>query len=125
MRVAAGATLIGQGVAYFDDKHGAAGFLTLAVVCFVIGPGCLLLVGFWTRVMAGLAAIIDISGVFSWFPESNVGPLGIPTTAILAAAIAVAVVCLGAGALSIDARMFGRREILIPASLKERESSKG
>ena len=117
-------TLISQGVSYFDDKH-AAGLLTFAVACFVIAPGCLLLVGFWTRVMAGLAAIIDITGVLSLFPESNVGPLGIQTTAILATAIAVAVLCLGAGALSVDARMFGRREILIPAaSSKEREPGK-
>jgi len=124
LRVAAGVTLIAQGIAYLDDKHGA-GLLTFAVACLVIAPGCLLLIGFWTRAMAGLAAIISITGVFAWFPDSNVGPLGISTTAILTAVIAIAVVCLGAGALSVDARMFGRREIVIPASSKEHESSEG
>jgi hypothetical protein len=125
LRVAAGLTLIGQGVAYFEDKHGS-GLLPFAVTCLVIAPGCLLLIGFWTRVMATLAAIIDIAVGFSWLPDPVVGPLGIPTTAILAAVIAVAVLCLGAGALSADARIFGRREIIIPAaSLKERESRKG
>jgi uncharacterized membrane protein YphA (DoxX/SURF4 family) len=123
LRVAAGATLISQGIAYFNDKHGA-GFLTFAIVGLVIALGCLLLIGFWTRVIAALAAIIDIASVFSWFPGANTGPLGIATTAMLAAAIAVAVICLGAGALSIDARVFGRREILIPASAIERESDK-
>jgi uncharacterized membrane protein YphA (DoxX/SURF4 family) len=117
--------LIAQGVAYFDDKHGG-GLMTFAVASLVIAPGCLLLIGFWTRVMAGLATIIDITGVFSLFPESKVGPLGITTTAILATAIAAAVLCLGAGALSVDARIFGRREIVIPAaSSKEQDSSNG
>jgi hypothetical protein len=32
----------------------------------------------------------------------------------LCAAIAVAVIFLGPGALSLDARLFGRREIIIP-----------
>jgi hypothetical protein len=39
----------------------------------------------------------------------------IPTTAFLFALIAIAVICLGPGAYSLDARLFGRREIIIPA----------
>jgi hypothetical protein len=34
---------------------------------------------------------------------------------LLSAVMAIAVVCLGAGAFSLDSRLFGRREIIIPA----------
>jgi hypothetical protein len=36
------------------------------------------------------------------------------TTATLALVIAAAVVCLGSGAFSVDSRLFGRREVIIP-----------
>jgi uncharacterized membrane protein YphA (DoxX/SURF4 family) len=37
-------------------------------------------------------------------------------TTALATVIVVALVCLGPGAFSLDARLFGRREIIIPSS---------
>jgi uncharacterized membrane protein YphA (DoxX/SURF4 family) len=86
----------------------------MAVVSAVIAVGFLLLIGFLTRFAALVAAIVGVSSVFSWFPGATVGPLDIPMTAMLSAVIAVAVICLGAGALSLDARLFGRREIIIP-----------
>ena len=113
LRAAAGAVLITQGTAYFSEKH-QFGFLMLAVVAAMIAVGVLLLIGLLTRFVALVAAMIGLSSVFSWFPRSSVGPLESPTTAVLSAVIAIAVICLGAGALSIDARMFGRREIIIP-----------
>jgi hypothetical protein len=45
-------------------------------------------------------------------------------TAVLSAVIAVAVICLGAGALSLDARLFGRREIIIPPVHQEHKSNR-
>ena len=39
-------------------------------------------------------------------------------SAILAAIIAVAIVFLGPGAFSLDARLFGRREIIIPPRVR-------
>jgi len=86
----------------------------LAVVCVTITVGSLLLIGFLTRFAALAAVIIGLSSVLSWFPRSSIGPLQTPATALLSAVIAAAVICLGAGALSLDARMFGRREIIIP-----------
>jgi hypothetical protein len=40
-------------------------------------------------------------------------------TTALSAVIALAVICLGPGALSLDARLFGRREIIIPTSFRK------
>src|SRR6266436_7754354 len=115
LRVAVGAVLITQGVAYFGDKH-ELGFLMLSAVFVMIAVGFLLLIGFLTRFVALVAAVVGVSSVLSWFPRSNVGPLDASMTAVLSAVISVAVVCLGAGALSLDARLFGRREIIIPTS---------
>jgi uncharacterized membrane protein YphA (DoxX/SURF4 family) len=115
LRAAGGAVFITQGVAYFgDNRH--LGFLILTVICVMIAVGLLLLIGFLTRFVALVAAMIGVSSVLSWFPRSSVGPLDTPMTAVLLAVIAIAVICTGAGALSLDARMFGRREIIIPSS---------
>ena len=113
LRVAGGALLIIQGAAYLGDKR-ALGLLVLVVISLISVVGLFLLVGFLTRFAALVAVLVGLSCVFSWQPESSVGPLGIPTTAALAVVIAIAVSCLGPGAFSVDARLFGRREIIIP-----------
>ncbi len=105
-----------QGAAYFGDKN-ESGFLVVSVTCVV---GLLLLIGFLTRMTALVAAVIGVNSVLAWFPKINAAPLVTPTTALLFALIAIALICLGPGAYSLDARLFGRREIIIPArSAKE------
>jgi uncharacterized membrane protein YphA (DoxX/SURF4 family) len=119
LRIAAGAVLIIQGIAYFGDRN-ELGFLVLAVASVMVAVGLLLLTGLLTRLVAVAAAIVGVSGVSPWFPKVSADPFVNPTTATLFAAIAFAVICLGPGAFSLDARLFGRREIIIPArSAKE------
>jgi uncharacterized membrane protein YphA (DoxX/SURF4 family) len=112
LRLATGAVLIAQSFAYFGDKRGL-GISAVALAAVVIAVGFSLLIGFLTRFVAFAAATI---GVFCWLAGSRVGPLVTPTTAGLSVVIAAAVICLGPGALSLDARLFGRREIVIPPS---------
>lgn len=114
LRAAGGAVFITQGVAYLGNRH--LGLLMLAVISLMIAVGFLLVIGFLTRFVAVVAALLGMTGVLSLFPRSTVGPLENPITAVLLAVIAIAVICMGAGALSIDARMFGRREIVIPTN---------
>jgi hypothetical protein len=58
-----------------------------------------------------------VGSVFSWFPPSLTLELfEAKLTAALATVIAVALICLGPGAFSLDARLFGRREIIIPSA---------
>jgi uncharacterized membrane protein YphA (DoxX/SURF4 family) len=119
LRAAGGAVLITQGVASIGDKN-ESGFLALVVVSVMCIVGLLLLIGFLTRMAALVAAVIGVNSVLAWFPKVNAAPLVTPTTALLFALIAIAVICLGPGAYSLDARLFGRREIIIPArSAKE------
>jgi len=115
LRAAGAAVLIFQGAACLGAKHELK-FLLLTVVCVLGAVGFLLLIGFLTRLVAVVAAMVGLSSVFFLIPAFNVGSLEIPMTAVLSAVIAVAVICLGPGALSLDARLYGRREIIIPVS---------
>jgi uncharacterized membrane protein YphA (DoxX/SURF4 family) len=115
LRATAGIVLIVQGAALFSDRHDS-GFLALAVVSALIIFGLLLLIGFLSRYAAFLAALIGSSCAFSWSLISKTGPLLTPTTSLLYTVLVTAVICLGPGAFSLDARLFGRREIVIPPS---------
>jgi uncharacterized membrane protein YphA (DoxX/SURF4 family) len=110
LRTTAGAVLITQGVAYLSDRS-ELGFFALVVVSVLSIVGLLLLVGFLTRAVALVAAVIGVNTIIAWFPSA---PLVTPMTAVLFVVIAIAVICLGPGAYSLDARLFGRREIVIP-----------
>ncbi len=112
LRVGCGVVLIIQGATTFSGEHE---LLTLAVALGLIVTGLLLLIGFLTRFAAILAAIVDVISALSWMPNSGPGPLNDSMTALLSAVMAIAVICLGAGAFSLDSRLFGRREIIIPA----------
>jgi uncharacterized membrane protein YphA (DoxX/SURF4 family) len=119
LRFAVGAVLITQGIAYLGDKH-EPGLVVLAMMLVMSLLGLLLLIGLLTRFVAIAALLATLGSISSLLPITRVGPLVTPTAAALAAVIAVAVTCLGPGALSIDARLFGRREIIIPTNLSKR-----
>ena len=113
LRATAGVGLIVQGIAYLGDKHDL-GLLTSVIAVLMIAVGTLILTGCVTRFAAAAALLASVLITFSWFPGPRVGLFESPMSAILAAVIAGATVCLGAGAYSVDARLFGRREVIIP-----------
>jgi uncharacterized membrane protein YphA (DoxX/SURF4 family) len=112
LRVGCGMVLIIQGAMSLSGEHE---LLTLAVALVMIAIGLLLLIGFVTRFAALVGAIVGVTAAVAWLPNSGPGPLDSPITALLSAVMAIAIVCLGAGAFSLDSRLFGRREIIIPA----------
>jgi uncharacterized membrane protein YphA (DoxX/SURF4 family) len=84
-----------------------------AVGSLAIAVGTAIFVGFLTPVASAAAAVgYLITGVSSLMTETNysISTLG----AFNLAAISAALVLLGPGAFSLDARLFGRREIIIP-----------
>ena len=105
LRALVGVTLIAQIVAYFGSTK--LSMLSWVVTALVLIIASCLLVGFMTPVAAiviGLGAIaLAASNVF----ETN-------QTLLNVIVLTIAIALLGPGAFSIDARMFGRREILIP-----------
>jgi uncharacterized membrane protein YphA (DoxX/SURF4 family) len=90
--------------------------MAIAFVTIVIGA--LLLIGYRTPFAAGLAGLVSISTVFPWFPAPTPDLFEARAAALLATVIVSALVCLGPGAFSLDARRFGRREIVIPTRVQ-------
>ncbi|HTZ96223.1 MAG TPA: hypothetical protein VMB18_07490 [Terriglobales bacterium] len=113
LRAATGAGFLAQGVAYFGERRDL-GTMTSMVAIFMVLVGALLLIGSLSRWAAVVAAATSLLSVFSWFPGPRVGLFETPITTMLAAVIAAALICLGPGAFSVDARLFGRREVIIP-----------
>jgi uncharacterized membrane protein YphA (DoxX/SURF4 family) len=75
--------------------------------------GASLLIGFLTPLAGAAAAISNAAIGISLLVESHAIPPKAYTEAELVV-MSIAVVLLGPGAFSLDARLFGRREIVIP-----------
>jgi len=113
LRAAVASGLIVQSVAYFAGNPGL-GLLSLILAVIAAVLGTLLLIGCLTRFVAVVAALLCLAGLFAWFPGPRVGIFESRTTAAFAIVTAMALTCLGAGAFSVDAILFGRREVIIP-----------
>jgi uncharacterized membrane protein YphA (DoxX/SURF4 family) len=113
LRVAIGTALVVQGAAYFLVWRELA-LVTLGVALLAFASGVLLLIGYLTPFAGALTGLISLGSAFSWFPPPNLNLFEVKSTAALATVIAAALVCLGPGAFSLDGRLYGRREIVIP-----------
>jgi uncharacterized membrane protein YphA (DoxX/SURF4 family) len=76
--------------------------------------GASILIGLLTPLACSAAGLCSLSVALSWFrtPSSNLFESTLSLLFMLT--IAVALILTGPGAFSLDARMFGRREIIIP-----------
>lgn len=112
LRVAVGLSLAVQGVACLAG--GDRGAWTWTVGPVAIATGVSLLIGFLTPVTGGLAALASLGVLLSLLPPAVLGLLGGAPATVYLAVMATAVLLLGPGAFSLDARFFGRREVVIP-----------
>lgn len=80
----------------------------------MILTGTCLLLGLITPLFALLACLEPVAMTLSWFPPPRWNLFAPTLPAVLVTVVAAAVLFLGPGALSVDARLFGRREIIIP-----------
>jgi uncharacterized membrane protein YphA (DoxX/SURF4 family) len=113
LRAAVGLTSLIQGGFCFAHSENST-LETYIIGSLAILGGVSILIGFLTPVVASLVGLVVIGIGCSWFPPvaRNLFDAALPT--VLLVTIAAAVVFLGPGALSIDARLFGRRQIIIP-----------
>jgi len=111
LRVLVGLTAATQGASSLI--HGSdVGLVTVALAVAAVGGGAAVLLGFLTpgaSVLAGAATLLLALGA----PSSSVLAIDAVTSACVAAD-ATALALLGPGAHSLDARLFGRREVVIP-----------
>lgn len=107
---------------YFADVFGATsapGLWVSRLVSMLIGAA--LLIGFMTPVSGGLATLLYLAVTLCrQFTAIGTCHHGLPATIYLAA-MSAALTLLGPGSFSLDARLFGRREILIPARRSQSE----
>lgn len=120
LRAALGLTLLYFGVSDFAASQDTR-MLVLFVAAISSICGVSLLLGLLNQLACSLAVLIALAVCFAL-----VSPPFSPTariSAVFTAVIAVALMCLGPGAYSLDARLHGRREIIIPARPSDSEDS--
>jgi uncharacterized membrane protein YphA (DoxX/SURF4 family) len=78
------------------------------VVLQIVGAaaGLLILGGLWTPVAGVLAGIVEV-----WIGLSQPGT---QSTALILATLGISLAMIGPGAWSIDARLYGRKQLLPP-----------
>ena len=118
LRAAVGASAMVQGGASLAQADGPAPGMWVVGALTVAG-GAALLVGFLTP---GTGALVCVSIAMFWFPTTAPRVFLDGIAAALVAADAAAIALLGPGAYSVDARLFGRREIVIRPETHPRES---
>jgi uncharacterized membrane protein YphA (DoxX/SURF4 family) len=101
-------TLIVQGLAILDSQKLSP--LEWCVAALIAISAACLLIGFLTPIVAAVTGAFAI--VTSSFHFSTYSLVGLIV-------LAVVIVLLGPGAFSVDSRLFGRREILIPHSTRD------
>jgi uncharacterized membrane protein YphA (DoxX/SURF4 family) len=119
--VVLGLVIVTEGRFYLEEPNPTAGVWLVGLSALVAGG--LLLVGFLTPIVAGLAAIGAVGVGLSMLPASTPTLFESRIPFIFGLTMLVTIMGLGPGAFSMDARVFGRREIIIPPRASESRDS--
>ena len=115
LRIAVGVTTIIDRGGYLSN-HAHPTILDWVVGLAAVATASFVLIGLFTPVMSTLIGIEIVGSSLTRIPAFTANLVDLKLTEILALTIAAAIVFLGPGAFSLDARLFGRREIIIPSS---------
>jgi uncharacterized membrane protein YphA (DoxX/SURF4 family) len=119
LRAAVGITAIGQGAAYLGGTNIKPLMWATGISIIVIGIS--LLIGLFTPFACVLLGITSFAIVFAWIPTPAMNMFDSRLSFAFLLTIVAAVFLLGPGVVSLDARFFGRREIIIPHSTRQLE----
>lgn len=111
LRVAVGAIVIAEGSIVLSARGSAPG-LMIAVALILVGT--MLTVGVLTPLAGVLAALTSVLSGSPWVAFSSPTSLDDWIGRIFFVIVSLAIALLGPGAFSLDAYLFGRREIVIP-----------
>jgi hypothetical protein len=113
LRAAVGLTAAAQGGACLSGRDDLSPWVSAA--CLLTLATCsLLLAGFLTPLACIVAGLGATAAAFSSPPSATGGALLGGLFFLFVTGAATAALLLGPGAYSLDARLFGRREIIIP-----------
>jgi uncharacterized membrane protein YphA (DoxX/SURF4 family) len=113
LRVVVGATLLAHGILCLLSAERMTLVPSVASALLLLSGVCLL-IGFLTPILSLLACLECLGIAFSWFPTQMMNSFDSKLTLIPIVAISLAIALLGPGAFSLDARLFGWKEIVIP-----------
>jgi hypothetical protein len=116
LRVMSGGAAFAVGVAAYADGWSVLWSSRLGGLVLIV-DGVLLLLGLLTPVAGLIAPILASAAAFQWLLPPSPLLLAIRTVALPFSVITLSLVALGPGAYSLDARIFGRRELRIPPRL--------
>jgi hypothetical protein len=91
---------------------------TLFVGLTALAAGAMLSVGFLTPIVGTLVGLGGLGIGFSFLPACTPCLFDSKLPVLESAAMLIAIILLGPGAFSVDCRVFGRREIIIPPASK-------
>ena len=108
-----------QGASIMTASSGAA--LGIRIVGLSsIGLSLILVLGFLTPIIGSIATLSYVVEAVELFVCTNTSRYTSALTALQLTVMSLTLVLLGPGAYSLDARMFGRREIIIPDGPRSR-----
>jgi uncharacterized membrane protein YphA (DoxX/SURF4 family) len=120
LRVIVGLSAIVQGFLYLSrGAKPTTGVIPFGVLLAI--SGICLVIGFLTPIVSILAGVGCVAGEISWFPAPITTLFDGPLVSLEMIVMAVAIALLGPGAFALDARLFGRREIVIPPAPRDPE----
>jgi uncharacterized membrane protein YphA (DoxX/SURF4 family) len=112
LRAVFGLALLVDGACYVSEPSPSAASWLLGLSDF--GAGALLLIGLLTPLVAAMVGIATLAVGLSFLPACSPSLFATKASLIFGLTMLLTIIGLGPGAFSVDARMFGRREIIIP-----------
>jgi uncharacterized membrane protein YphA (DoxX/SURF4 family) len=121
LRAAVGFAATAAGILYLSGPSNTS--LDKWVIGLILtAGGAALAIGFLTPYAGLLVGLCFLGIAFSWLPAPSWGLHDARLVSFGIIVTAVAIALLGPGAFSLDGRLFGRREIVIPPSSRPPES---
>ncbi len=115
LRSALGVTLLVQAASSVPDSQ-SLGVRAWAGCLLELASGAFLLIGFLTPAAGIIAVLVGVGIGFSWFPVPALVFFNSRLLTLDLIIMAITCAFLGPGAFSLDARLFGRRKVIIPRS---------
>jgi uncharacterized membrane protein YphA (DoxX/SURF4 family) len=113
LRVVVGAALVAHGVLCVVSSERVTLVVSVSFAILLLSGICLL-IGFLTPILSLVAGLEGLGIAFSWSPLQLLSPFESKLALAPIIAISAAIALLGPGAFSLDARLFGWKEIVIP-----------